>query len=72
MESSEELEQLKIKIAKLENDNDRAWFIIRAYLAERKGNGIKLNKKAWVTILAGLTVNIASMVLKIMPGDIFF
>ncbi len=72
MESREELEQLKSKIARLENDNERAWFLIRAYLTERRPQGIRLTRKAWITILAGLTVNIASAVFKILPVDIFY
>ena len=72
MENSEELEQLNTKIEKLETDNERAWYIIRAYLTERHSGRIKLNKKAWATILIGLAVNIISAVLKIMPGELFF
>ena len=72
MESREELEQLKTKIAKLETDNGRLWYLVRAYLTERSPRGIKLNKKAWITILTGLVINIVSTVLKIMPDEIFF
>ena len=72
MESREELEQLKTKIARLEADNQRAWFMLRAYFTDKKPQGIRLNKKAWITILAGLTVNILSAVFKILPVDIFY
>lgn len=72
MESSEELEQLKKKIAKLETDNERSWFLIKAFFTERKPQGIRLNKKAWITILAGLAFNILGAAFKILPVDIFY
>lgn len=72
MESKEELEQLKHKIARLEAENERAWLLLRAYFIERKPRGIRLTKKAWVTILAGLAINILSGVFKILPVDIFY
>lgn len=72
MESREELEQLKTQIAKLEAENERVWMLLRAYFTDKKPQGIRLNKKAWITILAGLTVNILSAVFKILPVDIFY
>lgn len=72
MENREELEQLKHRIAKLEVENGRAWFLLKAYFTDKKPQGIRLNRKAWATILVGLTVNIFSAVFKFMPEEIFY